>query len=765
MFKLRQMQAAQVSAAVMLSLALAFTVGCNRDPNVRKQKYLESGMRYEAAGKYKEAAVQFLNALKVDKNFSDAHYEMAKTYLKLNSPQPAYGELMKTVQLSPNNVQARIDLGNLLLDGRVTSRAEEQAKAVLAINPNNADAYALLAGVAQQEGDNASAIQNIQRAMQINPNRASYHTEAALLQTADPAKEAAVESELGKAASLDAADATPHLVLASLLEKKGDLQGAEQQFASAIAIAPQNVQARSALAGLEFREGRKDNAEQTLHQAVVDLPESEEAATLLKDYYGKTGQLERGESVFADLTAKYPKSFAIKITYAGILFDRRDYAKASSVAADLTKNNAGNPLLQILNALLLLNGGKTDDALAMLQKAVKDNPNNVQIQLMLAQVAASKGDMATAEASFQNAAKLNPGNLEAASGLAQIAILRNDAGLLTEVAEKTMQQHPDFVGSYLWRGTAEASRKEYDKAQADYQTVIKMSPDNSSVYLQMAELQLAQGHIPEGKVLLQKSLDKDPNSVRAAGMLAAYDLQANQPAKAVERLQAQIAKEPANAGFYSDLAAIQLQTKDYKGALASAQKAMQLNPTSIDAVNIYTRAEIGLNEVDSAIGTWQAWIGSHPSDSHAWQLMGSLQEAKGDPSKAMEEYQKALQIDPNNAVAANNLAYLMVENGQNLDVALTLAQTARHALPDSPHTADTLAWVYYYKANYYMARDLLEGALKTTQENPSMQLHLGLTYSKMNDKPDAILHLKKAAVLDPAGKTARDASEALLKLQ
>jgi tetratricopeptide (TPR) repeat protein len=146
-------------------------------------------------------------------------------------------------------------------------------------------------------------------------------------------------------------------------------------------------------------------------------------------------------------------------------------------------------------------------------------------------------------------------------------------------------------------------------------------------------------------------------------------------------------------------------------------------------------------------------------------MIGSLQEAKGDQSKAMETYRKTLQIDPNNAVAANNLAYLMVENGQNVDVALTLAQTARHALPDSPHTADTLAWVYYYKGNYYMARDLLEGALKTSQDNPSMQLHLGLTYSKMNDKPDAVLHLKKTMALDPTSKTAKDAGEELLKLQ
>jgi tetratricopeptide (TPR) repeat protein len=764
MFNQRQVQIVRLSA-VVVSLALVFTAGCSRDPNVRKQKYLESGKRYEASGKYREAALQFLNALKVDKNFGDAHYEMAKTYMKMNSPQPAYSELLKTVQVSPNNLLARIDLGNMLLDGGATDRAEEQANAVLAINANNADAYALLAGVAQRRGNNGQAVKDIQQALQLDPNRASFHTAAALLLTADPVNEAAAEAELGKAASLDAKDATPHLVLAAMLEKKGDTDGATQQYAAAVQVAPQNIQARAALAGLFLRQGKKDMAEQALHQAVVDLPDSEEAATLLKDYYGKTGQLDRAEAAFADLTAQFPKSFAIKITYAGILFDRKNYQHASSVAADLTKNNAGNPEVQILNGLLLLNTGKADDALTLLQKAVKDNPNNVQIQLMLAQVAAGKGDKATAEASFRAAAKINPGNLEAASGLAQIAILRNDAGMLTEVAEKTIQQHPDFNGGYLWRGTAEAGRREYDKAQEDYQTVMKMSPDNAAVYLQMAELQLAQGHIPDGKATLQKSLDKDPNSARAMGMLVAYDLQAKQPAKALERLQAQIAKEPGNGGFYTELAAVQFQTGDFKRALQSSQKAMQLSPDSLDAANVYTQAEVALNDVDPAIATWQAWAGAHPNDAHAWQMQGSLQEAKGDQSKAMEDYKKALQIDPNNAVASNNLAYLMVENGQNVDVALTLAQAARRALPDSPHTADTLAWVYFFKGNYYAARDLLEDALKTNPDNASMHFHLGMTYSKMSDKANAVMHLKKAAALEPNSKTSRNAIAELEKLQ
>ena len=45
---------------VMLFAAVALLAGCHGDPNVRKQKYLESGKRYSAEGKYREAAIQYL---------------------------------------------------------------------------------------------------------------------------------------------------------------------------------------------------------------------------------------------------------------------------------------------------------------------------------------------------------------------------------------------------------------------------------------------------------------------------------------------------------------------------------------------------------------------------------------------------------------------------------------------------------------------------------------------------------------------------------
>ena len=54
--------------------------------------------------------------------------------------------------------------------------------------------------------------------------------------------------------------------------------------------------------------------------------------------------------------------------------------------------------------------------------------------------------------------------------------------------ENMIRLHPDFPSAYLWRGFAEASRKEYDKADADFQTALKKDPNNSAAYLALGQI-------------------------------------------------------------------------------------------------------------------------------------------------------------------------------------------------------------------------------------------------------------------------------------
>jgi tetratricopeptide (TPR) repeat protein len=105
-----------------------------------------------------------------------------------------------------------------------------------------------------------------------------------------------------------------------------------------------------------------------------------------------------------------------------------------------------------------------------------------------------------------------------------------------------------------------------------------------------------------------------------------------------------------------------------------------------------------------------------------------------------------------------------VNAGQNLDVALSLAQDARRALPDNPGTADTLAWVYYARGQYGLARELLEGAVQTDPKNADAEYHLGMTLQRLGDKPNAELHLKRAVALAHDSTTGKSAATALAQL-
>ena len=108
-----------VFVAAAVSTAIAFTAGCHRDPNVRKQKYLESE-HGEASGKNKEAAIQFANALKIDKDYADGYLELAKVNLKWQ----CHSRLLRTAEgggPGARQPEARITLGELLRRARATA--------------------------------------------------------------------------------------------------------------------------------------------------------------------------------------------------------------------------------------------------------------------------------------------------------------------------------------------------------------------------------------------------------------------------------------------------------------------------------------------------------------------------------------------------------------------------------------------------------------------------------------------------------------------
>ena len=746
---------------VVLLLAVTLLAGCHRDPNVRKQKYLDSGNRYSSQGKYREAAIQYLNALKVDKSFPDAHYALAQAYMHLGQFSSAYAELTRTVDLQPANYKARIDLGNLLLAGGKIDDAQKQADAVLASQPNNPDVHAMLSALAVRRGNKDLALTEINRALALEPARAAFHEDLAILQSSDASKASAVEDELKKAIALDPKSVNAKMLLASFYGRSGRWQDAEKVSWDAVATDPKSLSARASLAEVILKEGNQSRAEEVLRQASKDLADNPQGVRILADYYVGSGQMDKARAEFAGLAAKYPKNVPVQKGYIRLLLQVKDYETARTVVTALMKNSSKDPEVAALNGIVLLNDGKASEAVDALSDGAKNYPKDAFIQFWLGKAALAKGDNALAEKSFRQAEDLSPSRLDAPEELARIAAMRGDLQLLADVADKTIVAAPRFPGGYVWRAIVEMRHDAVDKAEADLKTAMSVAPQSPQAYVQLGKIRLAQKRYPEGVALLEQALQYDPNAFEALRLLVEYDLFQKHADQAMARVNAQIAKSPKNSSFYDLLAQLQAQNKNMDQAAATAQKAIELNPWDGEAVTLFAEIQLNRGQVANAIGAWEQWLKTHPNDASAIAILGTLEESRGDVVKAEAYYKKSLQIQPQQPVASNNLAYRMLQNGENVDVALTLAQSARQAMPNSPSTADTLAWAYYYKGTYSFARDLLEDALKTSPNDPAMQYHLGMVYSKLKDKSNAVTHLKKALSLAPNSPTAKDAQAAL----
>jgi tetratricopeptide (TPR) repeat protein len=175
-------------------------------------------------------------------------------------------------------------------------------------------------------------------------------------------------------------------------------------------------------------------------------------------------------------------------------------------------------------------------------------------------------------------------------------------------------------------------------------------------------------------------------------------------------------------------------------------------------------------EIDRAIATGEQSLKDNPRQPNLDVQVGNLYEVKSDWKKAEEAYQTALALNSQNPMASNNLARVMLRTGGSLDVALSLAQSARKELPDSPAIVDTMGWIYYQKGVYSLAVGNLQEALKLQErnnlpDNPDIHYHLAMTYEKISQPAMARQQFEQVLKINPNYRDAAEIKSELIRLK
>ena len=753
------MRSRSVALWFLLGLLTFAGLSCSRDPNVRKQKYLESGERYLKAEKYREAEIQFANSIQADPRFAEAHYQLSRAELQQGDVRAAAYELNKTISLDPNHLRAHVDLGAILLAAGQKDPAEQQLETALRLDSNDVEAHGELALLRASQGRMDEASKEISKAIQLNPNRAQSYLIAASLQTMQK-QPAEAEASLKQALQIDPKFIEGIVAYARLCESQQRWEEAETWLHHAIDTQPKNVGLRFALGGLLLRHNQPDRAEQVFAETKQALPDDVEAYNSLADFYLARNQADKAAAELASLVEAHPKDNATAKKYISLLLVMNNYAAAQTVTDALLARDNKDPDGLVFRARLLLHNGKVSDAVQMLEDAVKRDRNNPAAHYWSGVAYNATGDLDRALAEWAEAARLNPRMLEAQRAVAAAAAVRGDRSTLKDTADKLITITPNSAEGYIFRAEAALMEKDLGAAESDLKQATTMEPNNPASPARWGDVLAASGKFPEAEKQYEEALRRDAAYEPALKGLVRIFMAQKQPAKALARIDEQLHKSPNNAEFYELKAMYLYANKDVQGSEVAAQRAVDLGKDDPEAVLLLGEVQAASGSADKAAAGYEKVIQSHPHDVRPYLLLGSLEQRRGNLSKAQQTYEKALQIRPD-PVAANNLAYLLLENGGNVDTALSWAQVARAGLPNSEASADTLAWAYYHKGVYRSAIDLLEGAVRQNPDSALYQYHLGMSYKMAGDNRRAQEHLQRALSIDPKLHEAEAARKAM----
>jgi cellulose synthase operon protein C len=576
------------------------------------------------------------------------------------------------------------------------------------------------------------------------------------------------EANFKKAIQVDPKAMNAQLALGGFYQSRNRLAEAEQQFRHAIDVDPKNPGPRAALVRLLMQQNKKAETEAFLEQTKKDLSDNSDGYRMLGDFYFATGDIDKALAEYASLYSDHSKDPQVKRNYIQLLILKNRLDEATKLNDEILKNNPRDVDALVYKGQIQLRKNDTSGAQNSLQNALSNDPNNAVAHYQLGIAYEQGHDPVRAESEWREAVRIRPDLTDAQRALAALELQRGDVDALLATAQQIATAQPYSPDGYLLKAIAEVHQQKYSDAQQDAEQAMQRAPQSPAPYIQLGNIQLAQKHFPDAEKFYQQALDKDTASADGlSGLMNTYFAQKEYD-KAIAAANVQIAKSPSTSNFYDLLGtALFNGKKDLPGAEAALRKAVDLDKNNTDALEKLGKVQVQEGSADQALALYQQSIKDNPREVIFYILSGELYEAKQNWDQAKNMYQQALNIQPDQPLASNNLAYVILETGGNVDVALAMAQTARRGMPDSANAADTLGWAYYQKGIYQSAIGQFQEALRLNDQlgqpdDATVHYHLGMAYEKANQNALARQQLEKAVKLSPNNT---DAKKALSELR
>ncbi|MEQ1921096.1 MAG: tetratricopeptide repeat protein [Pyrinomonadaceae bacterium] len=727
---------------------------------------MAKGEEYLAKRKFHDAMMQFRSAAESDSGSAGAHWGLARSYENLGQFNEVLDELRKTIELDGTNLEAKAKLGSyfLLVQPPMISETEKLRDEILAANPKFIEGHILTATIMAAQGKpDADVIAQVNKAIDLDPQRIeSYISLERMYMTREKAAEAEAAIQRGLAANPNSV--TGLTEYGRFLMYAARDSEAEAQFQKAIAADGSSIDAHESIAQFYVTSRQFEKAEAAYKNLIQVQENSPESRLELAEFYSTTERKDEAIAVLEQIIADAPDYVLARYRVGQMYLDRKETTKVYEHLDALLKINDDDTQALMLRSRAKMQESKPDEAIKDIEDVLKQQPSNRDALYLMAQARLALGQNDQAKAFIGDIERFHPTFMKVGLLKIQAAFSAGDAQaalkLSNELIDKTNSTQPNAdntpqlildtkIKAISSRGMAYLDLGKLPEAKYDLQDVVRLTPRSSGAMVNLAKVFIAERNAAAALEQYEKAYAADTKNFDAISGIVNMAIQMGQTEKAHSRIAAFI---DANAGKGDVIAALRylnatVFTAEKNNAAAEKElmTAIELDADYLPAYSAYASLLTNQNRTDEALAQYKKVIEKKPA-AQVYTMIGILEDGRGNTAEAEANYRKALDIAPDSAIAANNLAWLLADNSGNLDEALRLASGAVARNQNVAEYYDTLGWVYLKKGLTSPAVEQMKKAVALEESNakkngtapkPDYRNRLAQAMAKAGSKPAA----------------------------
>jgi tetratricopeptide (TPR) repeat protein len=764
---LRSIKFLALAALICVSL-----MACG-SPEERAADYLAKAQQLFDEEDYTTARIEAMNAAQIEPRNADVRYLLAEIEEQDQNFRQAVGHLQVAVDADQNHLPSRLKLGNYYILGKAIAEADEQATAAEAIAPEDPQVLLLRARVLYLQQDSAGALAKVETALEIDPTLVEATMfKAGIFVTREDfdAALALVDSALADAEPDEMRQLRQFRII--MLRSAGRNKEVETDLKALISDYPEEESYAVTLAQLYVSEDRGDEAEailrglveaqpgdedrriefarflatqngveaarEALEEFVVELPESGKLKLALARLYEAEGNPTEAYTIYETIEQTEPTSqigLAARNRMIAIKIRNNELDEAKEMLAGVLEVEPDNADALLVRAAFKFSDRDYDAAIADLRTVLRSNEQSERALLLLARSHVSAGNAELAQDAYRRLVEVQPNHPTASNELADLLARTGDAEGAAEILRRKLELAPDdqrsasnLVEALLLQGDTEAAEEEV-------RNLMELEDESGLAEFQFGRVMQAKSSSDEAIAAYKRALRKNPEAAQALQSLISSLVENGREAEAVSYLQEHIKENPNQVAPHLLLGAIHAREGRIDEAEAEFETTIELQPNANRAYA--SLAALHPDDRAKRIEIYKRGTTTNPNDATLAFLLASEYERGGEFEAAIQIYESMLERSPDNDIAANNLAALLLDQRSDADSferALTLAK--RFADAKQPALIDTLGWAYYRNGNYPSAVRYLELATAGAGEIAQLHYHLGMAYLA-NGSPDS----------------------------